>query len=61
MIQRIAALLALGPSLDKLYQEAAAVAFTAEELGIPANLDPSNVISATSHDRAPSIRAGVGN
>jgi hypothetical protein len=34
MIQRIAALLALGPSLDELYQEAAAGAFTAEELQI---------------------------
>jgi len=33
MIQRIAALLALGPSLDALYQEAAAGAFTAKELG----------------------------
>jgi hypothetical protein len=34
VIQRIAALLALGPSLDALYQEAAADAFTAEELQI---------------------------
>jgi predicted helicase len=34
MIQRIAALLALGPSLDRLYQEAVANVFTAEELGI---------------------------
>ncbi len=34
MIQRIAALLALGPQLDGLYQEAAANAFTADELGI---------------------------
>jgi hypothetical protein len=34
IIQRIAALLALGPSLDALYQEAAANAFTAEELSI---------------------------
>ena len=34
IIQRIAALLALGPSLDALYQEAAANAFTAQELGI---------------------------
>jgi hypothetical protein len=34
IIQRIAALLALGPSLDALYQEAAANAFTAEDLGI---------------------------
>lgn len=33
-IQRIAALLALGPSLDALYQDAAANAFTAEELRI---------------------------
>jgi hypothetical protein len=34
IIQRIAALLALGPSLDVLYQDAAANAFTAEELQI---------------------------
>ena len=34
IIQRIAALLALGPSLDALYQEADANAFTAEELGL---------------------------
>jgi hypothetical protein len=34
VVQRIAALLALGPSLDALYQEAAANAFTAEELQI---------------------------
>jgi ribonucleotide reductase beta subunit family protein with ferritin-like domain len=34
IIQRIAALLALGPTLDALYQEAAASAFTAEELKI---------------------------
>jgi hypothetical protein len=34
IIQRIAALLALGPSLDALYQDAAANAFTAEELQI---------------------------
>jgi hypothetical protein len=34
IVQRIAALLALGPSLDGLYQEAAAAAFTAEELTI---------------------------
>ena len=34
IIQRLAALLALGPSLDALYQEAAAEAFTVEELGI---------------------------
>jgi Type ISP C-terminal specificity domain len=34
VIQRIAALLALGPSLDALYQDAAANAFTAEELQI---------------------------
>jgi hypothetical protein len=34
IIQRIAALLALGPSLDALYQEVAANAFTAEDLGI---------------------------
>jgi hypothetical protein len=34
IIQRIAALLALGPTLDALYQEAAANAFTAEELQI---------------------------
>lgn len=34
MIQRIAALLALGPSLDSLYQEAVANAFTFEELHI---------------------------
>ncbi|MGH6857093.1 MAG: type ISP restriction/modification enzyme [Methylocella sp.] len=34
IIQRIAALLAFGPSLDGLYQEAAASAFTAEELQI---------------------------
>jgi hypothetical protein len=39
IIQRIAALLALGPSLDALYQEAATGAFTAEELG----LDDSSV------------------
>lgn len=34
VIQRIAALLALGPELDSLYQRAAANAFTAAELGI---------------------------
>ncbi|WP_192178277.1 type ISP restriction/modification enzyme [Mesorhizobium amorphae] len=34
MIQRIAALLALGVELDPLYQQAAANAFTAAELGI---------------------------
>jgi Type ISP C-terminal specificity domain len=34
IIQRIAALLALGPSLNALYQDAAANAFTAEELQI---------------------------
>ena len=34
MVQRIGALLALGPSLDALYQDAAANAFTAEELQI---------------------------
>jgi hypothetical protein len=34
IIQRIAALLALGPTLDVLYQETAAGAFTAAELGI---------------------------
>lgn len=34
VIQRIAALLALGPSLDNLYQETAANAFTIEELQI---------------------------
>lgn len=34
IIQRIAALLALGPELDALYQRAAADAFTAAELGI---------------------------
>lgn len=34
MIQRLAALLALGPRLDALYQEVVADAFTAEELGI---------------------------
>ena len=34
VIQRIAALLALGPALDALYQEAAANAFTIDELGI---------------------------
>jgi hypothetical protein len=34
IIQRIAALLALGPSLDALYQETVANAFTAEELKI---------------------------
>ncbi|WP_428393409.1 type ISP restriction/modification enzyme [Lichenicoccus sp.] len=34
MIQRVAALLALGPTLDSLYQEAATSGFTAEELGI---------------------------
>jgi len=36
MIQRIAALLALGPTLDALYQETAAASFTATELGIRA-------------------------
>jgi Type ISP C-terminal specificity domain len=35
IIQRIAALLALGPLLDALYQEAAAGPYTAEELQIP--------------------------
>jgi hypothetical protein len=34
IIQRIAAILALGPTLDALYQETSASAFTAEELGI---------------------------
>ncbi len=34
IIHRIAALLALGPSLDSLYQESATGAFTAEELGV---------------------------
>lgn len=34
MIQRIAALLSLGPTLDALYQEAAAASFTATELGV---------------------------
>jgi hypothetical protein len=34
IIQRIAALLALGPRLEGLYQEAVANAFTAEELQI---------------------------
>ena len=34
VIQRIAALLALGPDLDTLYQEAVAAAFTASELDI---------------------------
>lgn len=34
VIQRIAALLALGAELDDLYQRAAADAFTAAELGI---------------------------
>ena len=34
IVQRIAELLALGPSLDALYQEAAVGAFTAEELGL---------------------------
>jgi hypothetical protein len=34
VIQRIAALLALGPALDALYQEAAAGAFTTTELDI---------------------------
>jgi hypothetical protein len=34
IIQRVAALLALGPELNKLYEETAANAFTAEELQI---------------------------
>ena len=34
MIQRIAALLALGPTLDALYQEATPASFTGTELGI---------------------------
>jgi hypothetical protein len=34
VIQRIAALLALGPSLNELYERTAANAFTAEELQI---------------------------
>ena len=34
IVQRVAALLALGTELDALYQQAAANAFTAEELGI---------------------------
>jgi hypothetical protein len=34
IIQRVAALLALGPSLDSLYQEAAANSFSASELDI---------------------------
>ena len=37
MIQRIAALLALGPTLDELYQECIADAFTATDLGINRN------------------------
>ncbi len=36
MIQRIAALLAVGPTLDTLYQEAISNAFAASELGIRA-------------------------
>jgi len=36
MIQRIAALLALGPTLDDLYQECVSSSFTAAELGIRA-------------------------
>jgi hypothetical protein len=35
IVQRIAALLAMGPSLDTLYQEAAVGAFTADELSLP--------------------------
>ena len=34
IIQRVAALLALGPLLNELYEETAASAFTAEELQI---------------------------
>lgn len=34
MIQRIAALLALGPTLDALYQECASASFTSVELGV---------------------------
>jgi len=34
IIQRVAALLALGPSLNALYEQAAANAFTVEELQI---------------------------
>lgn len=34
MIQRIAALLALGPALDALYQECASASFTSVELGV---------------------------
>jgi hypothetical protein len=34
MIQSVAALLALGPSLNELYEQAAASAFTAEEVQI---------------------------
>ncbi|HWJ39238.1 MAG TPA: type ISP restriction/modification enzyme, partial [Sphingomicrobium sp.] len=34
MIQRIAALLAMGPTLDALYQNAAADSFTAADLGL---------------------------
>ena len=34
IIQRVAALLALGPSLNELYEQTAANAFTAEELQI---------------------------
>jgi hypothetical protein len=36
MVQRIAALLALGPTLDGLYQEVAAASFTATELAMRA-------------------------
>jgi hypothetical protein len=35
IVQRIAALLAMGPSLDTLYQEVAVGAFTADELSLP--------------------------
>lgn len=34
IVQRVAALLAVGPSLDALYQEAASDAFTVTDLGI---------------------------
>jgi hypothetical protein len=35
IVQRVAAILALGPALDALYQDAVACAFTATELDIP--------------------------
>jgi Type ISP C-terminal specificity domain len=53
IIQRIAALLALGPSLESLYQEAAANAFRVEELQISKPLPRSAATAWPSSRRSP--------